>query len=412
MIIDWVYKATLDISILIGLILLLRVPVRRLLGANVLYWLWVLPVIRVLLPYKLQRPTALTEITNSANLDSTVSVFQSPSADVLVVPQALPLLGLWYTGIVLCVLFQLTNSWRFRQTLTTQSYPFKQTTDKIRRLIKSSGLASDRVLVTDLVDTPFVTGLLKPKIFLPTNFEKRFSADAGYWILKHELAHIRRKDLWLQLISETFRALFWFNPIVHIAIKCFREDQEYACDQSVISKCDSKQRYQYGKALLSSTSPLLVPSALTFFSKSKERYIMLGKHRNSKLNSAMGLSLCFIVGLFAFTSAPQSIAQSEQRPAFDALYDPDAPVRITGKIIRIDYGEFFSLIHVDAERDDGSVIQWVVEGGSYTDMHEKNLDSNALFPGRPVTITGYRTIDRSCETKCRVNGRDITFEDN
>lgn len=61
MLIDWLYRTTLEVSLLIGLILLIRPVVRKTLGARATYWLWFLPLIRVLIPNRLSRPPTVLE---------------------------------------------------------------------------------------------------------------------------------------------------------------------------------------------------------------------------------------------------------------------------------------------------------------------------------------------------------------
>jgi hypothetical protein len=160
---------------------------------------------------------------------------------------------------------------------------------------------------------------------------------------------------------------------------------------------------------LRSTVPAPIPSVPTFFTTTKERFNMLRNRRYSKLNAFTGLGLCALLGVFALTTAPESIAQSDLRPKFADIYDANQPHRFAGVIVWVDYGEHFTLLHVDV-KDDKGVVQWVVEGGSWQDMHKAGLDSNALHPGRRVTVTGYQSKDRSCDPKCRLNGRDLSFE--
>ena len=136
---------------------------------------------------------------------------------------------------------------------------------------------------------------------------------------------------------------------------------------------------------------------------------MLKKHNSSKFNSIAGIALCALIGVFALSAAPVSIAQSDQRPAFDDVYDANQPKQFSGTIIRVDYGLHYMLLHIDSENTDGTVTQWVVEGGSYEEMHAAGLDSNTLFPGRFVTVSGYQSKDLTCAPKCKLNGRDITL---
>ena len=74
--------------------------------------------------------------------------------------------------------------------------------------------------------TPFVTGLKRPFVYLPTDFFQRFSLEEQRWVVQHELTHAARGDLWVQTLWEALRSVFWFNPIVHLAANAMRDDQE------------------------------------------------------------------------------------------------------------------------------------------------------------------------------------------
>ncbi len=414
MTINWLYTTTLDLSLLIGLVLLLRPFVRRILGANVAYWLWAIPLIRIFLPERLPRPEFFStnfDLATTVSLgDTEISPLFIP--EVLVIPEQIPVLAVWITGIFCCLTIQAYLSNQFRLTIAETRTDFRAGSEQLLELMGQFKFGDDRLHTSTMAHAPFVHGLITQRIYLPENFDDAYSREEQYWVLRHELTHIKRGDLWIQLLAEVVRAVFWFNPIVHLALVSFRDDQEFACDQTVLRSSNSQDKYHYGKALLTGSSPRLVPSMLHFFTQNKERFYMLARHKNSVLSSSLGLALCFLVGVFTLTSAPESIAQGEARPIFDEMYDASAPAIFSGRIVRVDYGEHFMLLHVDAVNDDGSITQWVVEGGSYEDMHAAGLDSNALFPGRPVTIRGYKTIDPACSPKCRLNGRDISFDDN
>ncbi len=408
--INWLYLLSLDLSLLITLILILRPLVRRLIGANGAYALWAIPLLRVILPERISRPSNPID----QNLDGipVSGILNSPDStiDTLYLPADIPILEIWLIGLLLCLVAQTYLQSKFNKSIALGAQPYEPENRKLEELIRESDLRTHQVRVSEQAKAPLITGLVPPRIYLPESFATDFDDEEKYWALKHEIAHYKRLDLWFQFLGECFRAVFWFNPIIHLAIRCFKEDQEMACDQSVLADCSLEEKAAYGKALMRSSSAHLVPSVLTFFTKSKERYLMLRNHKNSKIQTLATLIMCSLLAAFALTAAPGSVAQTDNRPAFEDVYDADLPKRFTGRILRVDYGEHYMLLHVDAEQQDGTVTRWVVEGGSYKDLHDAGLDSNALYPGRYVTITGYQSKDQSCDPACKLNGRDIKFE--
>jgi len=84
------------------------------------------------------------------------------------------------------------------------------------------------------VDSPVITGLLKPVLLLP-NSAKVWSSDTLQMVMLHELGHVQRRDLWLSLAGQIACALHWFNPLVWMLRKRLVNECEYACDAHVIS---------------------------------------------------------------------------------------------------------------------------------------------------------------------------------
>jgi hypothetical protein len=127
--------------------------------------------------------------------------------------------------------------------------------------------------------------------------------------VQHELTHAARGDLWVQSLWEVLRSVFWFNPIVHLAANAMRDDQELACDQAVLSRGSNEDRYSYGRALLVGAGAYLFPSLLNFFGNQKERIAMIRNHTVSLRRDIVGIGLCALVGVFALTKAPVSVAE-------------------------------------------------------------------------------------------------------
>jgi beta-lactamase regulating signal transducer with metallopeptidase domain len=98
---------------------------------------------------------------------------------------------------------------------------------------------------------PASIGLLHPRIVLPHDFATRYSAAEQALVLAHERAHIARGDLYANLLAALFQCVFWFNPLVHLGVRRFRQDQELVCDAAVMRQLPG-QRRAYAEALLKS----------------------------------------------------------------------------------------------------------------------------------------------------------------
>jgi hypothetical protein len=94
--------------------------------------------------------------------------------------------------------------------------------------------------------------------------------------------------------------------------------------------------------------------------------------------------------------------------AFGAEFDPDAPVRLQGKIVKVEWVNPHAWIHVEIQKPDGTSEVWMVEGGTPNTLLRRGLTRDTLKLGTEVIVDGYQTKDHSLK---RANGRDVTFTD-
>ncbi len=113
------------------------------------------------------------------------------------------------------------------------------------------GLASPlRILQTPDVSTACVHGILRSTILLPRGMIEGFGEKEIECVLLHELSHIRRKDLWVDVAVTVLGIVYWFHPGVIAAFCALRRDREYACDASAISALGAAGAHGYGTTLL------------------------------------------------------------------------------------------------------------------------------------------------------------------
>ncbi len=120
---------------------------------------------------------------------------------------------------------------------------------KVKSKVKTAVLLEDNIFQCETVGSPFVLGLIKPKIYLPFNIKKR---DMEY-VIAHERSHIHRRDHWWKPLGFLLLTFYWFNPILWLGYIFLCRDIELACDERVINKLDTEQRADYSEALLNSS---------------------------------------------------------------------------------------------------------------------------------------------------------------
>ena len=93
--------------------------------------------------------------------------------------------------------------------------------------------------------------------------------------------------------------------------------------------------------------------------------------------------------------------------SFSAEFDPNKPVKIKGMVVKMEWLNPHSWIHIDVTGPDGKVERWIVEGGAPNSLLRRGWNKNSLPPGIEITVEGFQAKDASN----RANGRDITFPD-
>ena len=134
----------------------------------------------------------------------------------------------WTIGILLLVAYTVISYWR------------------LHREIDTAVRYKDNIFQSENVSSPFVLGIIKPRIYLPFNINDQ---DLGH-VIAHEQAHICRKDHWWKPLGFLLLTIHWFNPLMWLAYVLLCRDIELACDEKVIKELDKEQRADYTQALV------------------------------------------------------------------------------------------------------------------------------------------------------------------
>ncbi len=135
---------------------------------------------------------------------------------------------IWLFGCIVLLVRNLFLIWRTKQTVLMA----------IRR--------KDNIYESEYISTPFVLGIVKPKIYIPFNL----SEQEREYILKHEQYHIRRKDQIIKICAYILCVIYWFQPLIWFAYFVMIRDMEMSCDEYVLKNSKSDIRAAYSTSLL------------------------------------------------------------------------------------------------------------------------------------------------------------------
>ena len=122
---------------------------------------------------------------------------------------------------------------------------------RLRRRVSVSLPIQDNIYLCDAISSPFILGVVKPHIYLPSGLDEVQRQN----VLSHERAHLARRDHWWKPLGFALLAVYWFNPVLWLAYTLLCRDIELACDERVIRTMDESAVKTYSTVLLACSMP-------------------------------------------------------------------------------------------------------------------------------------------------------------
>jgi len=110
------------------------------------------------------------------------------------------------------------------------------------------------VIVTDRVKSPALFGFVRPRLLLPQGLIEALDFEELHYVFLHELAHLKRRDIYLGWLVSLLQVMHWFNPLIWFAMRRMRTDQELACDGLALSTMNTDEPSKYGRTILRNTA--------------------------------------------------------------------------------------------------------------------------------------------------------------
>ena len=191
------------------------------------------------------------------------------------------------------------------------------------------------------IATPALHGLIRPRLLLPAGFAAQFSDQELRFILLHELAHVKRRDILLNWLAAALQAVHWFNPVIWFGFARWRADRELACDALAIEAAGEDASRAYGETILrlleNFTHRAALPGLVGILedkAQLRDRLKMIAGFRaGGKLGlfTAAALAVLCVIGL---TDAQKKTLGASNRPEPTAA-QPSRPVVTNGPTMKL-----------------------------------------------------------------------------
>ena len=255
-----VFLRIVNISFTAGWLILAVIALRLLLRKApkwLICLLWALVALRLLIPFSIE--SALSLIPSNEVVSESIVSNQTPSIDtgfVVVNNTVNPIISntfssetqvshnpirifvsiasiVWIIGIAMMLIYAIISFDKLKRQVST-AIPFEKES------------YSYRTFVCDDIQSPFILGIIKPLIFIPSSLDE----ETIEYVYAHENAHIKRHDHWWKPLGFLLLSVYWFNPLCWVAYILLCKDIEAACDEKVIKDKDKNYLALYSQALL------------------------------------------------------------------------------------------------------------------------------------------------------------------
>lgn len=375
-------------SALLSVIILLYIAITPILSkrysAKGLYYSWLIIVKGLIVPYwpKVSVPAVdiNVKVPTGAILTKSLLTVPATTADTVTqVSNSTPLNNtdlrpvlantqwwqfiaiIWITGVTVFLFTHCLKHYRLVKMVDRWSEDIKD--EQVLALMESIkedlGISGHISLhLCQNIGSPMMIGVFKPRILLPGT---AISQGELRFILKHELVHYKRKDLWYKYLLLLATALHWFNPVVYLMVKVVNVQCELSCDAEVVRNFNMNTRYQYCETiagLLESQSKMKTALSANFYggkNSMKNRFLSILDTRKKKVGLFIICATLIItagVGIVCAAVNPDSTTRG-----LSDNVNLDVDIKIAGyNITRENYGT--SVCYVDPRPE----LEFYIEG--------------------------------------------------
>ena len=175
---------------------------------------------------------------------------------------------------------------------------------RLRRRVSVSLCVRENIYLCDAISSPFILGVVKPRIYLPSGLDEVQRQN----VLSHERAHLTRRDHWWKPLGFVLLAVYWFNPVLWLAYTLLCRDIELACDERVIRTMDESAVKTYSTVLLACSMPrkAVITCPLAFGEVGVKERVKNALHYKKPAFwvVAASVAVCIVVAVCFLTNPP------------------------------------------------------------------------------------------------------------
>jgi len=376
---DWLTKTTLHASVIVLIVIAVRYLLSKRLAPRWHYYLWLLVIARMLMPVAPQSALsifnligAVTEQTTPVEPEPVVAQVPQTTPEVAayetnykpqppvetiaateqatapplpiepiaaavnpVQPETIDYIALlplvWLVGVIVLAVYVLLGNLRLSRIVTQQ----RPVTDSdILNLLEDCKSQMNMhtyltVVETSKVSSPALFGFIRPRLLLPEGLLEKLTPAQLRHVFLHELAHLKRGDIYFGWLVALLQTIHWFNPMIWLAFHKMRADRELACDQLALTAIQNEEPNEYGKTIVSLLENFSTPSynpglagILEDRSQLKRRITMIAKHKKGSYRfSTLAAIVIAILCAVALTSAKDTTPLDEKKAMANAFAD-------------------------------------------------------------------------------------------
>jgi len=421
---QWLFRTSVQGSVLVCLILAVQALLRRKLGARWHYCLWLLLLVRLIMPgapesslsvfnlmsFGQERQAAVApEVIVLGRAEPAEPVSLSMPAPVPLPPGQLdgeairaqrapfrvqPVPLIWAFGALLVAISAIGQNVALSSRVARQ----RQVTDEgvlglLENCKETMGVrAYLSVVETPRVKSPALLGFIKPRLLLPVGMVETLDRDELRYVFLHELAHLKRRDIAVNWLMAALQLMHWFNPFIWYAFYRMRADREIACDALVLSRTEPGESRSYGRTIVNLlehfSAARRLPAVVGILEDKSQlrRRITMIKHfrRDTYRRSALAIVLLLTLSCVVLTDARGGQLRRGRSPVLPRDKEHEALLRERMEAMDRDLDTRVSL-----DFTEGTDIRDILSFLSHYARVNIVLDERVMFPPE-----GFATISR------------------